>query len=177
MAHLAVDAWESLLRAQVTLMKEFAEDFRGGDVSMQEYDVLYTLTGCPDGRSRLRDLAEHVRLSQPGLSRLVERMEVDGLVSRERDPQDGRGTLVTLTDRGRRAQRAVGRVHAASITARVTGSLTAAEQAELARLCTKLRLGSPTTARPTTQPTARPAPTASQRAESVPVDDVLSPAP
>lgn len=140
-----MDAWESLLRAQVTLMKEFAEDFRGAEVSMQEYDVLYTLAGCPQGRSRLRDLAEHVRLSQPGLSRLVERMETDGLVSRERDPQDGRGTLVGLTDRGREAQRAVGRVHAASIVTRMTGSLTREEQAELARLCTKLRLAGPTT--------------------------------
>jgi DNA-binding MarR family transcriptional regulator len=143
MAHLAVDAWESLLLAQVTLMKEFAEDFRGAVVSMQEYDVLYTLTGCPDGRSRLRDLADHVRLSQPGLSRLVERMEIDGLVTRDRDPQDGRGTLVGITERGREAQRTVGRVHAASIVARVTGSLTSAEQAELARLCTKLREGAP----------------------------------
>jgi DNA-binding MarR family transcriptional regulator len=143
MAHLAVDAWESLLLAQVSLMKEFAEDFRGAAVSMQEYDVLYTLTGCPDGRTRLRDLSERVRLSQPGLSRLVERMESDGLVVRERDPRDGRGTLVTLTDRGRDAQRAVGRVHAGSIVARMTGALTAAEQAELARLCTKLRLADP----------------------------------
>jgi DNA-binding MarR family transcriptional regulator len=142
-AHLAVDAWESLLRAQVSLMKEFAEDFRGAEVSMQEYDVLYTLTGCPGGSSRLRDLADHVRLSQPGLSRLVERMETDGLVARERDPRDGRGTLVTLTDRGRAAQRTVGRVHAASIVSRVTGTLTAPEQAELARLCTKLRVGGP----------------------------------
>ncbi len=139
MAHLAVDAWEALLRAQVTLMKEFAEDFRGARVSMQEYDVLYTLTGCPGGRTRLRDLAEHVRLSQPGLSRLVERMEADGLVVRERDPLDGRGTMVALTDAGRDAQRAVGRVHAGSIVSRMTGALTTEEQAELARLCTKLR--------------------------------------
>jgi DNA-binding MarR family transcriptional regulator len=142
MAHLAVDAWESLLLAQVTLMKEFAEDFRGAPVSMQEYDVLYTLTGCPDGRTRMRDLSERVRLSQPGLSRLVERMESDGLVVRGRDPEDGRGTLVALTDRGRDAQRAVGRVHAGSIVARMTGALTAPEQAELARLCTKLRVAS-----------------------------------
>jgi DNA-binding MarR family transcriptional regulator len=140
MAHAAVDAWESLLLAQVTLMKEFAEDFRGAPVTMQQYDVLYTLTGCPDGRTRMRELADRVRLSQPGLSRLVERMESDGLVQRERDPQDGRGTLVALTDRGREAQRAVGRVHAGSIVARMTGALTTAEQAELARLCTKLRV-------------------------------------
>lgn len=157
MAHLAVDAWEALLRAQVSLMKEFAEDFRGAAVSMQEYDVLYTLTGCPGGRTRLRDLAEHVRLSQPGLSRLVERMETDGLVARERDPLDGRGTLVSLTERGRAAQRTVGRVHARAITARVTDALDPAEQAELARLCTKLRLAAGPA--PASEAEARSAPT------------------
>ncbi|WP_298458818.1 MarR family winged helix-turn-helix transcriptional regulator [uncultured Cellulomonas sp.] len=141
MAHRAVDAWESLLRAQVTLMKEFSEDFRAAPVTMQEYDVLYTLTRCTDGRSRLRDLADNTRLSQPGLSRLVERMEADDLVTRERDPLDGRGTVVTLTPRGLHVQRAVGRVHARSIVTRVTGALTDDEQAELARLCTKLRVG------------------------------------
>lgn len=147
MAHLAVDAWEALLRAQITLIKEFADDFRGAPVSMPEYDVLYTLTGCPAGGVRLRELAEHVRLSQPGLSRLVERMEAEGLVRRERDPQDGRGTLVGLTERGRETQRAMGRRHARSIVARVGSALTAAELAELERLCTKLRLAHPTPAR------------------------------
>ncbi|RYV51868.1 MarR family winged helix-turn-helix transcriptional regulator [Pengzhenrongella frigida] len=139
MTHLAVEAWEALLRAQITLIKEFTDDFRGGPVTMPEYDVLYTLTGCPAGGVRLRELAEHVRLSQPGLSRLVERMESAGLVSRERDPHDGRGTLVALTDRGRELQHETGRRHARSIVARVGKALTPAELTELERLCTKLR--------------------------------------
>jgi DNA-binding MarR family transcriptional regulator len=140
MTHLAVDAWEALLRAQITLLKEFAADFRSEPVSLPEYDVLYTLTRLPAGQGRLGELAETVRLSQPGLSRLVARMEVEGLVKRDRDPADGRGTLVRLTDRGRVAQRAVGRRHARAIIARVGSVLTPAEQCELARLCTKLRV-------------------------------------
>lgn len=143
MTHLAVDAWEALLRAQITLLKEFAADFRGEPITMAKYDVLYTLIGFPTGRVRLGELAETVRLSQPGLSRLVERMEGDGLVVRERDPLDGRGTLVGLTARGREAQRDMGRVHARSIVARVGSALTPAEQAELSRLCTKLRVAVP----------------------------------
>ena len=137
--HSAVEAWESLLRAQITLIKEFAEDFRGGPVTMPEYDVLYTLTDCPPTGVRLHELAEHVRLSQPGLSRLVERMESDGLVHRARDPHDGRGTRVVLTDLGRAVQQETGRRHARSIVARVGTALSPEEQAELARLCTKLR--------------------------------------
>lgn len=141
--HSTVEAWESLLRAQITLIKEFAEDFRGGPVTMPEYDVLYTLTDCPPTGVRLHELAEHVRLSQPGLSRLVERMESDGLVRRERDPHDGRGTRVVLTDAGREVQQETGRRHARSIVARVGTALTPDEQAELTRLCTKLREATP----------------------------------
>ncbi|HEY5516147.1 MAG TPA: MarR family transcriptional regulator [Pengzhenrongella sp.] len=143
MTHLAVDAWEALLRAQITLIKEFADDFRGRPISMPEYDVLYTLTGFPAAGVRLRELAEHVRLSQPGLSRLVDRMEADGLVRRTPDPHDGRGTLVSLTDHGRESQRATGRLHARSIVARVGSALTPTELIELDRLCTKLRLANP----------------------------------
>ena len=140
MTHLAVDAWESLLRAQITLLKEFSSDFRGAALAMPEYDVLYTLTGFPTGKARLGELADTVRLSQPGLSRLVERMASEGLVSRERDPLDGRGTLVCLTDAGRAAQRELGRRHARAIIARVDSALSPAEQADLLRLCTKLRI-------------------------------------
>ena len=143
MTHLAVDAWEALLRTQITLLKEFTGDFRGGPVSMPEYDVLYTLTGFPSGRARLGELADTVRLSQPGLSRLVERMESGQLVLRERDPLDGRGTLVCLTEAGREAQRTLGRRHARSIVARVGAALDPSEQAELIRLCLKLRDGAP----------------------------------
>ncbi|NMR21268.1 MarR family winged helix-turn-helix transcriptional regulator [Cellulomonas fimi] len=140
MTHAAMNAWESLLRAQITLMKEFAVDFRGGPVTMPEYDVLYTLTGFAGGQARLRDVAHNVRLSQPGLSRLVERMESDGLVHRTRDPADGRGTLVALTDRGRELQRRMGRIHARAIIERVGSSLEPGELEDLERLCTKLRL-------------------------------------
>lgn len=170
MSHAAVDAWESLLRAQITLMKEFAVDFRGGPVTMPEYDVLYTLTGFPDGRARLRDVAHNVRLSQPGLSRLVERMESEGLVRRMRDPEDGRGTIVGLTERGRDLQRRMGRIHARAIAARVGSSLEPHELTELERLCTKLRLAGAET-EPADGPDAAPSEDATTDAEPLPLAD------
>src|SRR5699024_11951859 len=79
-ARTAATAWESLLRAQVHLMRQFeaAKDF--APLSAREYDVLFTLSG--EGPMRLRDLNEHVLLTQPSLSRMVERMDKAGLVSR-----------------------------------------------------------------------------------------------
>jgi len=134
-------AWESLFRAQVTLMRRFQADDVWGDVSLREYDVLFTLTTCPGGSARLRELAENSLLTQPSLSRLVERLEVDGLVTRDPVPGDGRGVAVTLTARGRSVQREVGRRHAESIRRYVGGALDADELAALRALTDKLRAG------------------------------------
>jgi DNA-binding MarR family transcriptional regulator len=57
----------------------------------------------PTGRVRLSELHElmHPRYSQPGLSRLVQRMEADGLVARRSDPDDGRASVLVMTRAGR----------------------------------------------------------------------------
>ncbi len=69
--NLANDAWEALLTAHAVVMKQFAAEDIWTDVSMREYDVLYTLSKCP-GPVRLTELNRHVLLSQPALSRLVD---------------------------------------------------------------------------------------------------------
>lgn len=141
-AHLraSVAAWEALFRAQVALMRRFARHDVWGGMSVREYDVLYTLSQAPDQALRLRELAASSLLTQPSLSRLVERLEADGLVWRGPVPGDRRGTRVELTDAGRERQREIGRRHARSIEALVGGALDADELAALERLCTRLRL-------------------------------------
>ena len=61
--HLANDAWEALLSAHAVLMKQFAAEDIWADVSMREYDVLYTLSKC-DAPIRISELNRHVLLSQ-----------------------------------------------------------------------------------------------------------------
>ncbi|MDV6013707.1 MarR family winged helix-turn-helix transcriptional regulator [Haloechinothrix sp. LS1_15] len=139
----AVYAWEALFRSQVTLLRRFKRSFRSAEISLSEYDVLYNLTLFPGSRLRLNELNEHVLLAQPSLSRLVERMEADGLVRRERDPTDGRGTVVVLTEHGSRVQRRVGRGHAEAIAKYVGGALDEEELRTLERLCDKLRMSQP----------------------------------
>ena len=63
---------------------------------MREYDVLYTLSKCPEP-IRLSELNRHVLLSQPALSRMVDRLAARGLVARQADPADGRGVRLSLT--------------------------------------------------------------------------------
>ncbi|MFS0716984.1 MarR family winged helix-turn-helix transcriptional regulator [Arthrobacter sp. 1P04PC] len=136
---LAAQAWESLFRAQVAVMRRLQGGPAFRDLAVNEYDVLFTLSGCPTGWLRQNELNDHVLLSQSSLSRLVERLEKRGLVERRPAPNDGRGVLVRLTDTGRELQKQIGREHVRDIAALVSPALTAEEQQELLRLTDKLR--------------------------------------
>ncbi|MEZ0448954.1 MarR family winged helix-turn-helix transcriptional regulator [Cellulomonas sp. ICMP 17802] len=138
-AREAAEAWESLFRAQVALMRRFQRDDVWGDLTIREYDVLFTLSGCPDGTARLKELGEGSLLTQPSLSRLVERLEVAGLVRRRPVEGDARGVAVSLTPEGARVQREIGRRHVRSIRRLVGGALDADELATLRTLTDKLR--------------------------------------
>jgi DNA-binding MarR family transcriptional regulator len=135
--HLANDAWESLLSAHAVLMKQFAAQDIWGEVSMREYDVLYALSKCPEPQ-RMSELNRHVLLSQPALSRLVDRLAERGLIERRPDPADGRSVRLALTAAGRALQRRVGREHARGVAGAMTAGLNHTELAQLTELCSKL---------------------------------------
>ena len=137
----AVSAWESLFRAQVAVMRTLAAEFPTRDISFNEYDVLFNLSRQPDRELRLRDLNKHVLLTQPSVSRLVDRLTARGLLSKCPEPSDARGTLIRLTDAGYDMFRRVAVEHMKTITERVGGKLSQDELAQLARLCNKLRDG------------------------------------
>lgn len=134
----AVDAWESLYRAQVTVFRQLRADFPRGEVSITEYDVLFNLSRQPGRRARIRDLTPQLLLSQPSVSRLIERLEQRGLVTRSGDPDDARGTIVALTERGLEVFRKVGSEHSAWIADRMS-VLDDDELRQLTELTAKLR--------------------------------------
>ena len=139
--NLANDAWEALLTAHAAVMKQLAAENTWTDVSMREYDVLYTLSKC-DSAQRISDLGDHVLLSQPALSRLVDRLVDRGLLSRCADPADARAVRVSLTDQGRDVQRSIGRTHARDVQAAM-GALTEDELITLAAVTAKLANSAP----------------------------------
>jgi DNA-binding MarR family transcriptional regulator len=139
-ARLANDAWESLLTVHATFMKSFAAAPIWGEVSMKEYDVLYALTKA-EGPVRLTDLHRRVLLSQPALSRMVDRLVDRGLVERCEDAGDKRVVRLALTDAGRACQREVGRAHARDVSAAMTERVTDTDLDELLRI-TRALLGS-----------------------------------
>jgi DNA-binding MarR family transcriptional regulator len=107
------------------------------------HDVLATLrrTGAPF-RLRPTDLTDATMLTSSGTTKRLDRLEQAGLIAREPDPDDRRGTLISLTPAGRRLIDKVTEAHLAN-EKRLVGALTAAERRQLADLLRKLQTGLP----------------------------------
>jgi DNA-binding MarR family transcriptional regulator len=95
-------AWRGLLRAHACLAKRLdaALDQAHG-LPMTSYEVLHQLEGASSERMRMCDLAAHAQLSRSGLTRLVDRLEREGLLSRCSCEHDARGSFACLTELGR----------------------------------------------------------------------------
>ena len=83
---LAIEAWEALFRAQHEVFGEISGDFERAALSQAEYDVLLTVTRGPDMTARLRDVTANMLISQPSVSRLVDRMVDPGPALQVRRP-------------------------------------------------------------------------------------------
>lgn len=131
---VANEAWEALFRAQATVGRELSAADVWGELNPHEYGVLYALSTAPQGL-RNTELAGDVLLTQPGMSRLIERLRTAGLVERFEDPDDGRASRIRLTEAGRRAQRHVGRRHAQHVAATLTRVLSTEQLVVIRDLC------------------------------------------
>lgn len=138
----AVAAWEALFRAQVAVMRQLGTDFPIDDISFNEYDVMLTLSNAPDRRLRIRDLNRDILLTQPSVSRMVDRLATRGLVNKLQDPDDARGVVVELSSAGCGLFRRLAVTHIRSINERVGSALNDEEMRTLVTLCDKLRIAS-----------------------------------
>jgi DNA-binding MarR family transcriptional regulator len=121
-------AWEGFLRAHATIMRALSGELEKADgMSLSSYDVLLQLARAPKRRLRMTELAEAVVLSPSGLTRLVERLEREGLVARIKSADDARGAYATLTDRGRARLRKATRSHLTGIRQHFLSQLTPQE--------------------------------------------------
>jgi DNA-binding MarR family transcriptional regulator len=105
-------AWRAFLDAQASLLRRLGADLvREQDITLAEYDVLVQLSFAPDGRLRMTELSDRVRLSPSGLTRLVDRLVHSGLVKRGRCASDRRGSYAILTSAGKARLRRASPVH------------------------------------------------------------------
>jgi DNA-binding MarR family transcriptional regulator len=105
-------AWRGMLRAHSALTRALdAELAREHDLPLSSYEVLLFLNDSDHGRMRMSELADSVLLSRSGLTRLVDRLERQGLLKRERCESDARGLFAEITPEGRRAFAAARKTH------------------------------------------------------------------
>jgi DNA-binding MarR family transcriptional regulator len=135
--HIANEAWEALFRAQATVGRELAVADVWDRLSPSEYGVLYALSTAPEGL-RITELSGDALLTQGGISRLVARLEADGLLERVPDPDDGRASRVRLTDAGAAAQRHVGLRHGHHVAQIMTQAFSVEQLEQLRALCETL---------------------------------------
>jgi len=92
---------DDVIRAAAHLEPELEEALAEHGLTRPSYLVLTTLLDAPERRLSQRDLMAGVQRTGGTLSVRLSRLERAGYVARERDPDDRRGAIVTLTDRGR----------------------------------------------------------------------------
>ncbi len=132
-------AWRALLRAHAGVSRRLESDLlRAHGLSLADFDVLAALGSAPGGRLRMSELAEAVLLSRSGLTRLVDRLEREGLVLRQSCPSDARGTYTVVTEAGRSRLTTAACTHRTGVRSQVAERLSEAELAELQRLLTRL---------------------------------------
>lgn len=94
-------AWRSLVAATSRLMSTLDLELQAEcDLALADYEVLVHLSESPEHRARMSELAEALHLSPSGLTRRIDRLARDGLVTRERCPSDRRGAFAVLTPGG-----------------------------------------------------------------------------
>lgn len=131
--------WRSFLRTHTHLLRKLGQGLHAqGKIAIGSYDVLVQLAEAPQNRLRMSELAEAVLLSRSGLTRLVDRLQKDGLVQRQPDPDDARGMYTVLTPTGREALRDASGVHLAQVSELVLDRLSEEELRQLQQLMFKL---------------------------------------
>jgi DNA-binding MarR family transcriptional regulator len=143
LTHAELAAWRGLLRVHASMTKALdAELAREHGLPLSSYEVLLFLADAPGGRLRMSDLAHGVLLSRSGLTRLVDRMEREGLLRRERCEDDARGYNAAITDKGSALFQRARRTHLDGVRELFLSRLTAAELQALAAVWEKVAPGS-----------------------------------
>lgn len=134
-----LSSWRNFLRAHATITKTLEAELELEQrLSLAAYDVLVQLSEAPGRRLRMTELADAVLLSRSGVTRLVDRLEKVGLVSRSRVADDGRGVAAELTEQGLSRLRTAAITHLRGIRRHFAEPLNGADLADLERVTRKL---------------------------------------
>jgi DNA-binding MarR family transcriptional regulator len=132
-------SWRAFLRAHAVITRALeVELVADQELSLAAYDVLVQLVEAPEHRLRMTELADAVLLSRSGVTRLVDRLERAGLVSRCPVESDGRGVAAQITEAGIARLRAASRTHLTGVARHFGDRLDAEDLTALERITRRL---------------------------------------
>ena len=117
-------SWRAYLRGNRELDVALDRDLQAAGVSLSEYELLSMLSEAPHDRLRMSALADLIVQSRSRVTHTAARLERRGWVVRSPAPDDGRGVLLRLTDRGRAAVEEFAVVHVCSVRRHLVDVLT-----------------------------------------------------
>jgi DNA-binding MarR family transcriptional regulator len=135
-------AWRGMLRVHASLTKALDAQLEAAHgLPLSSYEVLMYLADAPEEKMRMSELASSVILSRSGLTRLVDRLEREGLLERQSCPSDARGAFAKLTPAGRAKLHAARSTHLDGVRALFLHRLSATELDALAETWEKVLPG------------------------------------
>jgi DNA-binding MarR family transcriptional regulator len=131
-------AWRGLLRLHATVSRTLDERLRAEhELSLADYAALITLVGAPGRSLRMNELARRRLLHPSRITRLVDRLEADGLIKRAVDADDSRAIRAELTRSGLLRLREAQVTHHRVARELYLGRLSKKEHREMAKLLEK----------------------------------------
>ena len=132
-------SWRAFLTAHALISRRLDDDLRTEqEMTLAEYVALLQLAEAPGRRLRMNQLADGIVLSRSGVTRLIDRLEADGLVARSHCASDGRGAEAVLTDEGHARLRRASRTHLRGIESYFLDSVEPVDLAALERSCSAI---------------------------------------
>ena len=112
--YAAMRAVTSIMRAHQILIAQLDAMLRPYGITFSRYEALVLLSFSHGGSLPLSKVGERLQVHATSVTNVIDRLEAAGLVRREPNPRDGRGTLAVITDAGREvARKATAEFHAA----------------------------------------------------------------
>ena len=136
--YASMRAVTSIMRAHQILLAELDARLRPFGITFSRYETLVLLVHAGHGALPLSKIGERLQVHATSVTNVVDRLEAAGLVRREPNPRDGRGTLAVITDAGREvAARATAEFNATRFG---LSALPRADQEQLFTVLRKLRV-------------------------------------
>ena len=134
-------AWENFLDAALRIYGALNRTLtEAHKLTLVDVRLLEILDKSESGSARMGDLAEQLLSLPSRVTRQIRRLEDTGLVRREASPEDGRGVLASITDRGREVVAAAMETYSDAVRERFLGPLTRPQMSALGENCRRLSM-------------------------------------